>query len=187
MPRKKKTEEVDESIGSIGEFVEPKPEDEIPEEDISSAGEEETVPEGGEQPSSPDSKVGLGDIPPDQIKEKLQHVIVEVATRGLDDDAKAKVSDEFMFWNGIAWELLDMGDNLKSVLNNVHVKMSPTKAMLLYLGGTAAMVFALRPDLLKKVMPRKKGQIIRQETFPPTPEKKEPQAETTKTEEQVNG
>ena len=181
MPRrKKKTEEeidIDKNIGPIGDFATPKPLDEIPKEDLEPKENEEAEPE--IEPE--ETQGGIGEIPPDQLREKFQEIIVQIASRGLSDEEKAKLSNNFMFWNGIVWEILDIGDNLKATLENVHVKMSPTKAMLLYLGGTGAMVFALRPDLLKKLVQRKKGQIVREEPVatPETNKENKPPEEKT--------
>lgn len=155
--KKEKIEEeidIDKNIGPVGEFATPKPLDEIPKEEF---GNDDGGDGGEPEIDEPkENQGGIGEIPPDQLREKFQDVIVQIASRGLSEEEKAKLSDNFMFWNGIVWEILDIGDNLKATLQNVHVKMSPTKAMLLYLGGTGAMVFALRPDLLKKLINRKK-------------------------------
>jgi len=134
MPRKKSKEEKI-NVAEIGEFTQPKgdtEEEEIPKEEIPT---EEPKPE----------------LTPEQIKEKVIQLISEIGSRGLSEEEKAKFIDDFNFWNGILFNALDIGDNLKSVVSRVHIQLTPTKAVLLYTLGTIGSIILLRPDLSKKI------------------------------------
>lgn len=143
----KKTEEVasedksSDKIVRIGEFVTDKQNDEAEE---SKAGGQST----GSQSSEPAQEAKK--VSPDEIKERVAMILSKIASRGLSEEEAKKLEGEFAFWNGLMFEILDIGGNLQSVVGGIHIKLSPMKATLLYAGGTIGLIFLLRPDLLKK-------------------------------------
>jgi len=143
MPKEKSKEEKI-NIAEIGEFAQPK--DGVETEELSNEEEREEIPEG----EMPKEEVKT-ELTPEQIKEKIIHLISEVGSRGLSEEEKAKFIDDFNFWNGILFNALDIGDNLKGVIDRVHIQLTPTKAVLFYAIGTIGSIILLRPDLSKKI------------------------------------
>jgi hypothetical protein len=147
MPRKKKNKNI--NVAEIGEFAEPKEEisEEIPKEERVS---EEEIPTIEEELPKEEIK-----ITPEELKEKLISLVSEVGAKELTEEEKKKFIDDFKFWNEILFNALDIGDNLKNTLEKVKVQLTPTKAVVIYILGTIALIFALRPDLAKKIFGKK--------------------------------
>ena len=184
MPRKKskKSKKEKDNIAGIGEFVEEK---EGFEDDYDPEIEEEKINNDEEKPENPPKDSGLNELDPQELKERIIHIVSEIGGRGLTDEEKERFIGDFSFWNGIIFEFLDIGNNLRSTLGGVKLKLTPVKATLLYLGGTAALVGLLRPDLLKKLVGKKKD--IQSATPTPPPPDAEPEPETSEINNESNG
>ena len=118
-------------------------------------------------------------VPADALKQKLIHVFSEIASKGMTPEEKKALAEDFEFWNGLMFEILDMGGNLKSTLEGVHLQLSPAKAMLLYAGSTAALIALLRPELVGKLIAAARNRKVKNvQTVPTTPA--EPPRQETK-------
>jgi hypothetical protein len=152
-------EEVEEKVAKIGEFVAPK------------EGAPEEIPPEAEE--IPEEEVPLEEAPkeisPEELKEKLISLLSEAFSRGLSEEEKKKFVDDFKFWNELLFNFLDIGDNLGSVLEKAKVQLTPGKAVALYAIGTGALLFALRPDLLKKIVRKGKPEEQKPPETPPSP------------------
>jgi hypothetical protein len=162
-----KRDGIDGKIARIGEFVEHKPESDIPkEESVPNAPNDEPsfdTSEPSEPSVSPDS---AGGVSSDQLKEKLTHIISQIGSKGMTAEDQAVFNSDFEFWNGIIFEIVDMGGNLKSTLDGTRLKLSPAKAMLAYAGATGALILLLRPELVGKIInagKKKKNPIVQTE------------------------
>jgi len=139
--KKKKIE--DDKIAAIGDFVEPKEEGQEKENEKLPEGEEIPEEELKEQPT---------EISAEDLRERIIGLVSEIASRGLaTDEEKAKFIDEFKFWNNSLFGLLNVGDNLKGMLEKAKIELSPGKALAIYILGTAALVVLLRKDLSTKL------------------------------------
>jgi hypothetical protein len=137
------------NVAKIGDFATPKEGvfEEIPE----GIEEAEEIPEGETTEEQPQPTIS-----PEELKEKLIALISEAGSKGLSEEEKKKFIDDFKFWNGILFNFLDIGNNLGTTLEKVKLKLTPGKAVVLYVLGTSALLFALRPDLAGKVFGKKK-------------------------------
>jgi hypothetical protein len=167
-PEEETEEKMEEKVAKIGEFATPK--EGAPEEIPPEA---EEIPEGEVPPEEEVPKEEIK-ITPEELKEKLLNLVSEVGSKGLTEEEKKKFIDDFKFWNEILFNALDIGDNLKNTLEKVKVQLTPTKAVVIYVLGTIALIFALRPDLAKKVFGKKEKSKEQKppETPPPSKEEK---------------
>lgn len=145
---KEKNKLISEKIAKIGEFCEPKPEAEIPQK------EETQKEEKQEQETSKQEIPPLEGKSPEEIKERIVKLISEISSRGLSEEEKTKFINEFTFWNSSLFELLDIGNSLKSVINKIP-SLSPGQALAVYAAGTAGLVVLLRKDLSNKIFKTK--------------------------------
>jgi len=147
---------IEEKIATIGQFTKPKDpteevkKTEVPEKETKEVPEEETR---GVPPV--EEKLKLEGLTPEQIKERILKLVTEVASRGLSEEEKIKFIGDFEFWNGILFEILDIGNNLKGVLGQTSFTLTPGQALLTYLIGTGTLVVLLRPDLSAKLFKKK--------------------------------
>lgn len=192
MPRKKnkKTEqevelsdsELKNKVASIGDFAQKKPDADMGAPDPDAPIDEDGG--GGEKPPEEErAEPSSSGVAIDVLTERVLHAVTEIGARGLGEAEKKAFMEEFRFWNGIMFEMLGMGENLKSTIESVHIKMTPMKATLIYGGGTLALVALLRPDIVKnliaQVKGKKKGPI-------PDITRTQPQEQTPKPEETVD-
>ena len=153
MPRgRKKKNPIDEKIAQIGDYVSPKVEgEEVPlEEEV----KEETPPTEAPTEEIP-PKEKFEELTPEQLKEKIINLVSEIASRGLTEEERQKFIDDFKFWNGTLFELLDIGNHLKTIAGRTSFTLTPGQALLSYLGGTAVLLVLLRPDLQQKIFKTK--------------------------------
>jgi len=142
---RKKKNSIESKIAQIGDYVSPKKEEEKEEVEEEAPPIAEEVPE--EKPE---------ELTPEQLKEKITKLISEISSRGLNEEEKVKFIDDFKFWNDIAFDILDIGNNLKTLVGRTSLTLSPGKALLIYLGLTAGLVILLRSDLQSKLFKREK-------------------------------
>ena len=145
MAKKKKS--IENRIAQIGNYVSPKVEGEEvpPEEEV-----KEEIPSTEIPP-----KEKLEELTPEQLKEKIVKLVSEVGSRGLTEEEKIKFIGDFKFWNGALFELLDIGNNLKTIAGRTSFTLTPGQALLAYLGGTAVLLVLLRSDLQQKIFKTK--------------------------------
>ena len=170
MPRKKRNknlegteEDVEKKVAKIGEFAVPK--EGAPEEIPPNTEEipETELPPEGETPETPQG------INSQELKEKLVSLLAEAFSKGLSEEEKNKFVDNFKFWNELLFNFLDIGDNLSSVLEKAKVQLTPGKALAIYAVGTGALLFALRPDMFKKIGKGKQEQQKSEPVESPSP------------------
>jgi len=142
--KKIKEEKIEKKIVEIGEFTKPK-------EGVEELPKEEEVKEEILKEEIPKEEAIPTELTPEQIKEKILALVSEIGSRGLTEEERAKFIDDLKFWNGILFNALDLGDNLKTVISQVHIQLTPTKAVLIYTLGTIGSIILLRPDLAKRV------------------------------------
>lgn len=148
MPKEKtKKTKGDPKIAKIGEFAEKKEDEEIPKEEKEEKKEPEVEAPEGEEISK--------ELTPEEIKEKVLQLISEIGSRGLTEEQKAKFIENFTFWNGIIFNIFDVGENLKKTISKVHIELTPLKATLLYFASTITLITFLRPDILNKILGKK--------------------------------
>lgn len=134
---------------SIGEFAELKPEEEREEKVKEETKQEEAPKQEQEAPkTSPE-------LTPEQLKEKILSLVSEVSSRGLTEEEKKKFIEDFKFWNGTMFELLEIGNHLQALVGKTSIKLSPTHALLLYAGATVGCVVLLRKDFQDKIFKSK--------------------------------
>ena len=154
-----KNKKIEDKIASIGNYVSPKVEGkEIPpEEEV----KEETPPTEAPTEEIP-PKEKFEELTPEQLKEKIIKLVSEIASRGLTEEERQKFIDDFKFFNGVLFELLDISNSLKGILSKTPT-LTPGQALLAYFGGTAILLILLRPDLQTKIFKTKP----KPETKPP--------------------
>ena len=148
MPRKKKNkiEGIEDKIAQIGEFIEPTGEGaEEPKEEL------KEEPKKIEEPELKAEVEKLKDLPPEQLKEKVVELLSKVSSYQLSEEERIKFIEQFRFWNGVMFDLLDISNHLKTTVGQASFSLSPWQALLVYLGGTAGLVFLLRPDLQNRI------------------------------------
>ena len=153
MPRgRKKKNPIDEKIAQIGDYVSPKVEGEEvpPKEEV-----KEEVPPTEVPPTEIPPKEKLAELTPEEIKEKIVKLVSDIGSRGLTEEEKIKFIENFKFWNSALFELLDIGNNLKTIAGRTSFTLTPGQALLAYLGGTAVLLVLLRPDLQQKIFKTK--------------------------------
>jgi len=160
MPRGRKKKNFEDKIATIGDYVSPKVEGEEvpPEEEV-----KEEVPPTEAPPKEVPPVEKLKELTPEELKEKIVKLISEVGSRGLTEEEKIKFIEDFKFWNGALFELLDIGNNLKTIAGRTSFTLTPGQALLAYFGGTAVLLVLLRPDLQAKIFKMKP----KAETKPP--------------------
>ena len=153
MAKKKKS--IENRIAQIGNYVSPKVEGEEvpPEEEV-----KEEIPSTEIPP-----KEKLEELTPEELKEKIVKLISEVGSRGLTEEEKTKFIEDFKFWNGVLFELLDISNNLKGILSKAHPTLTPGQALLVYFVVTGGLIVVLRPDLQARLFKTKP----KPETKPP--------------------
>jgi len=157
MGRKRKTPDLNSKIAGIGEFVKPKEEEEKIKVEKKRK-KEEKVEEETEETKEEEVKEEepiTKEQTPEQIKEKIVKLVSEVASRGLTEKEKKKFLDDFNFWNGTLFEILDIGNNLKTILGQTSITLTPGQALIGYLVGTGALMILLRPDLQARLFKQK--------------------------------
>ena len=160
MPRgRKRKNPIDEKIAQIGDYVNPKVEGEEvpPKEEV-----KEEIPPTEAPPTEIPPKEKLAELSPEEIKEKIVKLISDIGSRGLTEEEKIKFIDDFRFWNGALFEILDISNSLKGILSKTPT-LTPGQALLAYFGGTAILLILLRPDLQTKIFKTKP----KPETKPP--------------------
>jgi len=149
-----KNKKIEDKIASIGDYVSPKESKEIspkkPEKEIP---KEEKPPE--EEIPTEEIKEKLEELTPEQLKEKIIKLVSEVTSRGLTEEERQKFIDDFKFWNGTLFELLDIGNHLKTIAGRTSLTLTPGQALLIYLGLTGGLVVLLRSDLQQKIFKTK--------------------------------
>jgi len=153
MPRgRKKKNPIDEKIAQIGDYVSPKVEGEEvpPEEEV-----KEEIPPTEAPPKETPPIEKLKELTPEELKEKIVKLVSEVGSRGLTEEEKIKFIGDFKFWNGALFELLDIGNNLKTIAGRTSLTLTPGQALLIYLGLTGGLVVLLRSDLQQKIFKTK--------------------------------
>ena len=158
MAKKKKS--IENRIAQIGNYVSPKVEGEEvpPEEEV-----KEEIPSTEIPPKEVPPTEKLKELTPEELKEKIVKLISEVGSRGLTEEEKIKFIEDFKFWNSALFELLDIGNNLKTIAGRTSFTLTPGQALLVYLGGTAILLVLLRSDLQAKIFKTKP----KTETKPP--------------------
>jgi len=153
MPRgRKKKNPIDEKIAQIGDYVSPKVEGEEvpPEEEV-----KEEIPPTEAPPKETPPIEKLKELTPEELKEKIVKLVSEVGSRGLTEEEKIKFIEDFKFWNGTLFELLDIGNHLKTIAGRTSLTLTPGQALLIYLGLTGGLVVLLRSDLQQKIFKTK--------------------------------
>lgn len=170
-------------IARIGEFAERRDGAEEIEEMKPTPAPAAPKPESdGADAPQPEAAPMPSGVPADALKEKLIHVFSEIASKGMTPEEKKALTEDFEFWNGIIFEVLDMGGNLKSTLEGVHLQLSPAKAMLLYAGSTAALIALLRPELVGKLIAAARNRKVKNVQTVPTTTTEPPRQEVKQTE-----
>ena len=187
MGRKKgsKNKSKEEKIASIGEFAEPKNEDDFVDDEFN---DEEINNDPGDFPKNDSGVASINNLDPEELKLKVVSILSEIASKGLTEEEAIAFNLNFSYWNSIAFDILDLGGSLKNTLSNAKLKLTPGKAILLYGAATAGLIALMRPDLVKKVINMsKKGRNNNQSTSsiqsdpPPPPSRPTPVQETSTT------
>lgn len=149
------SERLKEKLAKIGEFVEEKTEEEKPE---TSPSEEEAPKE--ETPSEEVPPEEIPKVPPEvelqKIREKILKLFAEIGSRGLKEEERQKFLDDFNYWDGVLYDILDIGNNFQQLLGKTQLKVSPVQAVLIYLVGSIALIVLLRKDLQERLFKKQK-------------------------------
>jgi len=127
MPRRKKenSNPIEEKIAQIGEFAIPKEEGEKEEK---GGKKDEETPLEEETPSAEKFE----ELSPEEIKEKILNLISNIASQGLTEEEKENFINNFKFWNGILFEILDIANHLKTFGGRMPLGLTPGRAFLIY-------------------------------------------------------
>ena len=175
MPRGRKKKNFEDKIATIGDYVSPKVQGEEvpPEEEV-----KEEVPPTEAPPEEAPPVEKLKELTPEELKEKIVKLISEVGSRGLTEEEKIKFIEDFKFFNGVLFELLDISNNLKGILSKAHPTLTPGQALLVYFVVTGGLIVVLRPDLQAKLF--KKKPEVKPVEKEEVKEEKPPEEEITK-------
>ena len=110
------------------------------------------------------SKSHSKNVPLGEIKEKLSILISRIASRGMLEEEKIKFTEEFTFWNDSLFDFLDISNNLKKVMGNSSVSVTPKQSLLIYGVGVIAIILLLRPDIIQNLKGKKNLSEIKQQS-----------------------
>jgi len=155
----KENKKIKDKIAEISDFVSQKDGEDIPGE--VKAEEQKTE----EKASFDKAGEGIDELTPEQLKEKIVKLVSDIVSQGLPEEEKTKFIDNFKLWNGIAFDVLDISNHLKTVVGQTSFKVTPGQALLIYLGITGILVVSLRPDLQNRIFNKdkdgKKASVIK--------------------------